>query len=192
MTVSSVFLKILSVLLIVFTSACVPEKVSSTFIGDGSSGGWTRSPSGWESSRLKTPDAARSIQGFWAPGGSPDKVLVPSDVLSGILQSQSIPRDREDLFEVAAVGVVFPDYNAALQSVATELYRDTQVIDGLRYIRLSFKAKINSADIVVEQISVTDKSNGKVQSIAVGCSPLCFNKEISTIKSILNSWKADI
>lgn len=192
MTVIIVILKVILLPLLLLLTSCSPEKVNYTYIGDGSSGGWTRSPEGWSSSKLNTPDPSRSIQGFWAPGGSIEKVLIPSDILSGILQSHKVPPASGDQLENAAVGVVFPDYNTALQGVAKELQRSVTFKDGFKYTRLSFQAAINGGEVIVEQLSVIDEAKNRVQSIALGCSPICFNRESSTIKDIINSWKADI
>ncbi len=172
-------------------SGCAPAPVDASFHGSDVVGGWTRSPGGWDSVNLQSPDPNRRILGFWAPGGDPAKVLGATEAVSGFLQRHAIPDATEAALEGAVLDAVFPDLDDALSKGTRMLEKEPIAVDGLPGYRL--KLDVNTADGVatVVQLSVINKLEGTIHSIALGCSQSCFTANSETIGSVLDAWKVD-
>ena len=172
-------------------AGCAPAPIDASFHGSDVVGGWTRSPGGWGSANLQSPDANRRILGFWAPGGDPAKVLGATAIVSGFLQRHTIPEPTEASLEAAVLDAVFPDLDDALSKGARMLEKEPVTIDGLPGYRLVLD--VNTADGVatVVQLSVVNKLEGDIHSIALGCSQSCFSANSETIESVLDAWKVD-
>jgi len=170
-------------------SACSPAPVEASFLGNAEVGGWTRAPEGWSSARLGAADPSRTIEGFWAPGGDASKVLAPNQIPSGLLQRQVVQTPGDAALELAAVNVVFPDATAA---GIKEVSRTKVSVGESEGLRIVFEFVMPGGEVTIAQIAVINRDERTVQSIALGCSSLCFKQNQTQIASIIDTWKVAI
>jgi hypothetical protein len=182
-----VTLPLLAVLLL---GACSPTPIDASFLGNETVGGWTRSPGGWGSAKLAGPDTNRNILGFWAPGGEVAKVLAATDSVSGFLQTHTVSGDSATL-ESVLLDAVFPDLDEAIAGGVQVLSKTEITVDGLDGYRLLLQVNTPDGLAKIVQLSVLNKAQARIHSIALGCSSSCFEKNSSTIESVVNAWKVD-
>lgn len=176
---------------VLLLGACSTTPVDASFLGNESVGGWTRGPGGWDSAKLAGPDANRTILGFWAPGGDAAKVLAATDSVSGFLQVHTVPGGDAVALEDSLLDAAFPDLDAAVAGGVKVLTKTEITVDDLAGYRILLQVSTPEGVAKIVQLSVLNKAQARIHSIALGCSSSCFEKNTSTIETVVNAWKVD-